>query len=122
MLRVTPKVCYSRPATEAAETDGYVEVEEITLDNEVKRIFSGWMFAASPGLNAVEHPVYDVWLIGCRMNSDIPPPEANRTEVRVPSPTRPAAGPAMSTTERPSCSPSSTAFRFPRRKSPPCPA
>ena len=83
MLRVTPKVCYSRPATEAAETDGYVEVEEITLDNEVKRIFSGWMFAASPGLNAVEHPVYDVWLIGCRMDSDIPPPEANRTEVRV---------------------------------------
>lgn len=83
MLRVTPKVCYSRPATEAAETDGFVEVEEITLDNEVKRIFSGWMFAASPGLNAVEHPVYDVWLIGCRMDSDIPPPVASSTDVRV---------------------------------------
>ncbi len=83
MLRVTPKVCYSRPATEAAETDGFVEVEEITLDNEVKRIFSGWMFAASPGLNAVEHPVYDVWLIGCRMDSDIPPPVASSTEARV---------------------------------------
>ncbi|MCM5558326.1 DUF2155 domain-containing protein [Pleomorphomonas sp. JP5] len=82
-LRVTPKVCYSRPATEAAETDGFVEVDEITLDNEIKRIFSGWMFAASPGLNAVEHPVYDVWLIGCRMDSDIPPPVANSTEVRV---------------------------------------
>ncbi len=82
-LRVTPKVCYSRPATEAAETDGFVEVDEITLDNEIKRIFSGWMFAASPGLNAVEHPVYDVWLIGCRMDSDIPPPVANSGEVRV---------------------------------------
>ena len=82
-LRVTPKVCYSRPATEAAETDGFVEVDEITLDNEIKRIFSGWMFAASPGLNAVEHPVYDVWLIGCRMDSDIPPPVANSAEVRV---------------------------------------
>lgn len=83
MLRVTPKVCYSRPTTEAAETDGFVDVEEITLDNEIKRIFSGWMFAASPGLNAVEHPVYDVWLIGCRMDSDVPPPVANASEVRV---------------------------------------
>jgi len=83
MLRVTPKVCYSRPATEAAETDGFVDVEEITLDNEIKRIFSGWMFAASPGLNAVEHPVYDVWLIGCRMDSDVPTPVAGSTEVRV---------------------------------------
>nr|WP_084633220.1 DUF2155 domain-containing protein [Pleomorphomonas oryzae] len=82
-LRVTPKVCYSRPTTEAAETDGFVDVEEITLDKEIKRIFSGWMFAASPGLNAVEHPVYDVWLIGCRMDSDVPPPVASSTEVRV---------------------------------------
>lgn len=86
MLRVTPKVCYSRPATEAAETDGFVEVDEITLANEVKRIFSGWMFAASPGLNAVEHPVYDVWLSGCRMDSDIPVPVAGATEIRVATP------------------------------------
>ncbi len=92
MLRVTPKVCYSRPATEAAETDGFVEVEEITLDNEVKRIFSGWMFAASPGLNAVEHPVYDVWLIGCRMDSDIPSPVAGSAEVRVAASNRTSVG------------------------------
>lgn len=82
-LRVTPKVCYSRPTTEAAETDGFIEVDEITLDNEIKRIFAGWMFAASPGLNAVEHPVYDVWLIGCRMDSDVPPPVASKTDIRV---------------------------------------
>ncbi|WP_084798457.1 DUF2155 domain-containing protein [Pleomorphomonas koreensis] len=92
MLRVTPKVCYTRPATEAAETDGFVEVEEITLDNEVKRIFSGWMFAASPGLNAVEHPVYDVWLIGCHMDSDIPPPVAGSSEVRVAVSNQPGGG------------------------------
>jgi hypothetical protein len=73
-LRVTPRVCYSRPPTEAARTDAFVEVDEITLDNEVKRIFSGWMFAASPGLNAVEHPVFDVWLNDCRETSDIAPP------------------------------------------------
>ena len=65
-LRVKTDACYTRPATEAANTDAFVEVDEITLQNEVKRIFSGWMFAASPGLHAVEHPIYDVWLTDCK--------------------------------------------------------
>ncbi|HMA71940.1 MAG TPA: DUF2155 domain-containing protein, partial [Xanthobacteraceae bacterium] len=33
---------------------------------EVRRIFTGWMFAASPGLHAVEHAIYDVWLVDCK--------------------------------------------------------
>lgn len=65
-LQVTPRVCYTRPPTEAPNTDGFVEVDEITLQGEARRIFSGWMFAASPGLHAVEHPIYDVWLIDCK--------------------------------------------------------
>ena len=40
------------------------------------------MFAESPGLNAVEHAVYDVWLKGCKQKSDVPPPEAGRAELR----------------------------------------
>ena len=59
--------CYTRPATEAANTDAFVEVDEITLQGEVKRIFSGWMFAASPGLHGVEHPIYDIWLTDCKL-------------------------------------------------------
>ena len=65
-LEVTPRACYSRPPTEAPSTDGFIEVDELTLQGEIKRIFSGWMFAASPGLNAVEHPIYDVWLTECK--------------------------------------------------------
>ncbi|WP_024509806.1 DUF2155 domain-containing protein [Bradyrhizobium sp. ARR65] len=65
-LRVKTDACYTRPATEAANTDAFVEVDEITLQGEVKRIFSGWMFASSPGLHAVEHPVYDIWLTDCK--------------------------------------------------------
>ena len=65
-LRVKPQACYTRPATEATNTDAFVEVDEITLQGEVKRIFSGWMFAASPGLSGVEHPIYDVWLTDCK--------------------------------------------------------
>lgn len=73
-LQVTPKACYSRPQTEAPKTDAFVEVDEITLDRKIKRIFTGWMFADSPGLNAIEHPVYDVWLKDCKMESDVPKP------------------------------------------------
>src|SRR3954447_22442162 len=65
-LRVKTDACYTRPATEAANTDAFVEVDEITLQGEVKRIFSGWLFAARPGLHGVEHPIYDIWLTDCK--------------------------------------------------------
>jgi len=73
-LQVTPKVCYSRDESEVQKIDGFVEVDEITLDRKIRRIFSGWMFADSPALNAVEHAIYDVWLTDCRQDSEIPPP------------------------------------------------
>lgn len=74
-LQVTPRVCYSRPESEEPKTDSFVEVDEITLDRKIRRIFTGWMFAESPGLNAVEHAVYDVWLKSCKQKSDVPPPD-----------------------------------------------
>ncbi|MCO4319570.1 DUF2155 domain-containing protein [Phyllobacterium sp. 21LDTY02-6] len=74
-LQLTPRVCYTRPDTEAPKTDTFVEVDEITLDRKIRKIFSGWMFADSPGLNAVEHPVYDVWLKTCKQKSDVPAPD-----------------------------------------------
>ncbi|MBU0582241.1 MAG: DUF2155 domain-containing protein [Alphaproteobacteria bacterium] len=77
-LQVTPRVCYSRPVEEAPRTDSFVEVDEITLDRKIRRIFSGWMFAESPGLNAVEHAVYDVWLKSCKQSSDVPAPKSTR--------------------------------------------
>jgi hypothetical protein len=68
-LNVTPRSCYSRPATEPPKTTTFVQVDEILLDGAEKRLFTGWMFAESPGLNAVEHPVFDVWLTQCRQPS-----------------------------------------------------
>ena len=62
----TPRVCYSRPPTEQPKTTSFVEVDEIQLDGQQRRIFTGWMLAESPGLNAVEHPVFDVWLTDCQ--------------------------------------------------------
>ena len=72
-LTVKPHVCYSRPVTEAPKTTSFVEVDEVTADNSRVRLFSGWMFAESPGLTGVEHAIYDVWLTGCR-DPNAPPP------------------------------------------------
>ncbi|MEM0909038.1 MAG: DUF2155 domain-containing protein [Pseudomonadota bacterium] len=79
-LRVTPRTCHTQPPTEEPNTMVFAEVDEITLDAKIRRIFTGWMFAASPGLNAVEHPVYDVWLKDCALRSTVTPPAGFQAE------------------------------------------
>ena len=69
LLRVSPKVCYTRPPTETPKTTSFVVIDEVQLNGKIRKIFSGWMFASSPGLNAVEHAVYDVWLTNCKTSS-----------------------------------------------------
>jgi hypothetical protein len=65
-LQITPRICYSRPPTDAPQTDAFAQVDEIDEQKQIKRIFSGWMFADSPGLHGVEHPIFDIWLTACK--------------------------------------------------------
>ena len=74
-LQITPRVCYTRPPTETQRTSVFVEVDQVSLKGGTQRIFTGWMFADSPALNAIDHPVYDIWLVDCKQTSDTPPPE-----------------------------------------------
>jgi hypothetical protein len=92
-LKVTPRVCYTRAPTEPPKTTTFVEVDETQLDGKEKRIFTGWMFADSPGLNAVEHPVFDVWLTDCAQPRAIAqrPPQAGS-----PGSSAPGVGPEPS--------------------------
>ena len=93
-LQVTPRVCYSRPPTEAPRTDAFIAVDEVTLQGEVRRIFTGWMFASSPGLHAVEHPIYDIWLADCKGGAPQEVAEAkDDDEAKVPTPPRRASRP-----------------------------
>ena len=125
-LQVVPRVCYTRPPTEAAATDSFVEVSEVTLQGEVRRIFAGWMFAASPGLNAVEHPIYDVWLTDCKQPqvkvAEDPGPGANvGADQQAPAaasgqrPQQPAAAPRpQQQAQQPQQAPQQAAPRPPR--------
>jgi len=72
-LIVKPNACFTRPLTAEPKTTSFVEVDQVEVEKTRRRIFAGWMFAESPGLNAVEHAIYDVWLTGCR-DPNAPPP------------------------------------------------
>jgi hypothetical protein len=90
-LQITPRVCLTRPQTEAPLTEGFVEVDEIDAARTSMRIFSGWMFTASPGLHGVEHPVYDVWLKDCKGGVEVVASPANAQ----PNPNAPAPANAV---------------------------
>ncbi|HEV7278192.1 MAG TPA: DUF2155 domain-containing protein [Devosiaceae bacterium] len=83
-LQITPRVCYTRPPTETQRTSVFVEVDQVSLRGTVNRIFTGWMFADSPALNAVDHAVYDIWLLECKQSTDVPPPDSTPPEAGAP--------------------------------------
>jgi hypothetical protein len=64
-LTITARFCYSTPPSETPETTAFVQIEDHRPDQPARRVFSGWMYGSSPGLNGVEHPLYDVWVISC---------------------------------------------------------
>ena len=64
-LTITARYCYSTPASETPETSAFLQIEDHRPDQAAKRVFSGWMYASSPGLHGMEHPLYDVWVINC---------------------------------------------------------
>ena len=111
-LQITPRACYTRPPTEAPLTLGFAEVDEVTTTKEFKRIFSGWMFAASPGLHGVEHPVYDVWVTDCTGGKEIirdavatPEPDPAAQQPRPRQQARPVTPPAGAAPTAPGLAP-----------------
>ena len=66
-LVITARVCYSRPPEEPPETSAFLEIQEFRHgESQPTPLFTGWMFASSPALSAMEHAVYDVWVIACK--------------------------------------------------------
>jgi hypothetical protein len=68
-LRVRVRTCVKRPPEEPPESAAFLEITDERPGEAVKRVYSGWMFASSPGLSAMEHPVYDVWVVDCMKDS-----------------------------------------------------
>lgn len=69
-LTIGVERCYTRPPEETPENSAFLVITEKMPDDGVKEVFTGWMFSSNPALSAMEHPVYDVWVIGCKNNEE----------------------------------------------------
>ncbi len=65
-LEIVARSCHKTPPEEPPESAAFLEITDVRPDSDAVRLFTGWMFASSPALSAMEHPVYDVWVIDCR--------------------------------------------------------
>jgi hypothetical protein len=66
-LSIVAKTCRTTlPEETPPESAAYIEVSETKTDAQTGVVFKGWMFASSPALSAMEHPVYDIWVTGCK--------------------------------------------------------
>lgn len=87
-LTITVRQCYSTPASETPETSAFLQIVDQRPHQKPRSVFSGWMYASSPGLNGMEHPIYDVWAIKCitkapgqSVDGSSPPPSASASTV-----------------------------------------
>jgi hypothetical protein len=64
-LEITVRTCDKRPPEEQPESAAFLDIWEIRQEQPAAHLFRGWMFASSPALSAMEHPVYDVWVLDC---------------------------------------------------------
>ena len=76
-LTITAQYCYTVPPEEPPETTAFLQIDDSTPGEGMKRLFSGWMFASTPALNALEHPIYDVWVITCKTDEPARVPSAS---------------------------------------------
>jgi hypothetical protein len=87
-LTITAEYCYSTPPSQTPETTAFLEIVDHRPGKPPHEVFSGWMWASSPSLNAMQHPLYDVWVISCKTNlpGQEAPPVASTDAVKPVSP------------------------------------
>ena len=74
-LEIIARTCRKRPPEETPESAAFLDIWEIKTGEAATSLFRGWMFASSPALSALEHPVYDVWVADCAVPVNKPAPE-----------------------------------------------
>jgi hypothetical protein len=87
-LEITVHSCQKRPPEEPPESAALLEIREVRHNEAPVALFSGWMFASSPALHALEHPVYDVWVKDCEA-APAPPKSDAETPAETDAPAAP---------------------------------
>ena len=79
-LEILARRCHKTPPEEPPESTAFIEIVDVRPDSEAIKVFTGWMFASSPAVSALEHPVYDVWVVDCKFEADVEEPEVQGEE------------------------------------------
>jgi len=74
-LEIIARACHKAPPEETPESAAFLEIMDVRPDSEAVELFTGWMFASSPAVSAMEHPVYDVWVIDCKPYDETDEPD-----------------------------------------------
>ena len=90
-LEITARACAKKPPTEPPESAAFLEIVDVRPDSPAVEVFSGWMFASSPAISALEHPVYDVWVVDCRQAGEAAAAPETTTAGEGPDETAPPA-------------------------------
>ena len=69
-LKIEIYACYKRPPEEIPEDFVLISVLDEIKDNEFEQVFKGWMISSSPSVTPFEHPIYDLWLKDCKIETD----------------------------------------------------
>ncbi len=68
-LEIIARTCVKRPPEDPPESAAFLEISDVKQGEAPVKVFSGWMFASSPALSALEHPVYDISVVDCTNSS-----------------------------------------------------
>lgn len=79
-LYIKIQSCRKAPPIERPESASFLQIWEVTTDDQAEWVFSGWMFASSPSLSSMDHPIYDVWVIDCLEEVVEPAKDTSETE------------------------------------------
>jgi hypothetical protein len=65
-LIITVRACFSRPPDEVPDASAWMEITDSRAPANGAAVFRGWMIANAPGVNMLQHPVYDIRIMECR--------------------------------------------------------
>jgi len=89
-LEITARSCQKTPPEEPPESAAFLEIVDVRPDSESVALFSGWMYASSPAVSAMEHPVYDVWVVDCKSDEQYRAEQAKKAEQAAEGEAKPA--------------------------------
>jgi hypothetical protein len=92
-LTIVARSCVRRVPPDDPESGAFLDISERLEGQDPREVFHGWMYASSPALSAMDHGVYDVWVLNCEIPADLEAGDGKAESVAPSEPVDPNAPP-----------------------------